>query len=234
MEHCITSNDFSLLKGVTHGPTKGNGGVGFFKGVLQYCYHGKFNNKTKDGLLMRFASWSLTVENCFCVIKSSYSTKKSAIETSLNILAGQLDNIFSGLVIGRVVQLVATCIEFNPNFVTTINAIDTRRDISATEKYLKINSLLPKEKRFSICPKPRLTHSFITFDEASLIKLFDLSPDYIDNKGSVHQLLFGNSFGVNCKITTMCLSTHSTAQNALTKFDCHFDDSPLFGTKGTR
>jgi hypothetical protein len=155
LDHCVTSNDFSLLKGVTHGPTKGNGGVGFFKEVLQYCYYGRFTDQTKDTLLRRFASWSLSVENCFCVITSSYSAKKIAIDTSLNILAGQLDISFSGLVIGRVAQLVATCTDFNTNLVTTINAIDTTTDMSATEKYLKINSLLPKEKRFSIV---RLTH----------------------------------------------------------------------------
>jgi hypothetical protein len=204
--------DISLLKLITHGQTKGNGGVLFFKNIINIIRYGK--SKSKDPLVMKFFGWHAKTRSFSLPQAKKEGLDAQQLTSCIDELARELDTAFSGLVIGKVDILKEKIISKDPRLAQKIKEIEDG-SASATEAFYRINQLIETPKdRFRYCPKSGYSDSFVTLTSESLNRLFELGIDNND-KGAVLERLFGNDFGRTRRVKKLADCTHPNAMNNL-------------------
>src|SRR5690606_33510796 len=149
---------------IVKGDTPGQGGTKYWQGLLRFIRNRKVNKSMKNATILDL------IERISDHIPKYQFTSKIRMSRAVEMLAIDMYNVFSSQVIGRVETLKCQALGYNPGFTSDIATIEVEA-MSAIEKFVRINNLLPKERQWRVNPLSSLTDSFIILTEEALHEL---------------------------------------------------------------
>jgi hypothetical protein len=162
---------WGTLRGICYSSNAGEGGKGYWQGVLFYLANQIVTGKQKNKAVLEFVNVVGKTPGLLALLKEK--VHHYALKNAIGLLAIQLDTEFSNLVVGKIALLAAKVLEHDPSLEEEIEKIDSKYDkYDAIPKFIELNKLLPVSDQWSF-PLSPVTNCYFNLDEQAMVSIIE-------------------------------------------------------------